>query len=236
MAVILALDTSTEACSCALSVDAVIHESHVIAPRQHAQLLLPMIRDLLASLSLDFSSLDAIAFGCGPGSFTGLRIAAGVTQGIAFGANIPVIPVSTLAAIALEASRTTDASTVLACLDARIDEVYWGLFRTERGLPEAIGQEMLCKPEAMQVGDRILPERIAAGGNGLVYKQRFPEALQIRLGTCLPLLLPRAGHIATIAVSLFSRQAFVTAEEAAPVYLRDKVTHQKSHASEKKTP
>src|SRR5688500_1413319 len=102
MPTILALDTSTEACSCAVLHAGRIHERHELVPRQHAQLLLPMVQQLLHGLGLEFQELDAIAFGKGPGSFTGLRIAAGVTQGIAFAANLPVIPVSTLAALALQ--------------------------------------------------------------------------------------------------------------------------------------
>jgi tRNA threonylcarbamoyladenosine biosynthesis protein TsaB len=225
MAVILALDTSTEACSCALSLDGVIDERFVVEPRQHARLILPMIHELLASHGQDFSGLDAIAFGRGPGSFTGLRIAAGITQGIAFAAELPVIPVSTLAALALEVYQTTNAPCVLSCLDARIDEIYWGVFRFENGLPVPAGEERLCKPEAMAADALAGDDDCAAGGNGLVYEERFPAALRQRLKTRLPALLPRAGHIATLAAALLAQDACITADAVRPVYLRDKVTH-----------
>src|SRR5688500_5268359 len=149
MAIILALDTSTEACSCALFINGVIAEDFEYCPRQHAQKILPMIHSLMAKHELGFAQMDAIAFGRGPGSFTGLRIAAGVTQGIAFAAELPVIPVSTLAAIAMDVQQSMPASYVLSCLDARIDEIYWGLFRFEDGLPVLLQQEFLCKPEQM---------------------------------------------------------------------------------------
>lgn len=226
MAVILALDTSTEACSCALSIDGAIDEHHAVTPRQHARLILPMIGELLGRHSLDFSSLDAIAFGRGPGSFTGLRIAAGVTQGIAFAAGLPVVAVSTLAAVALDVHLATGATNILACLDARIDEIYWGQFHVVCGLPVLVGEEHLCRPELL--GNRFITTEApwAVGGNGLVYQARFPALVQPHLETCLPDLLPRAAHIATLATSLFAQQLCITADEVVPVYLRDKVTHQ----------
>lgn len=226
MANILALDTSTEACSCALSIDGAIAEVFEYCPRQHAQKILPMIHALMAKHELGFSRIDAIAFGRGPGSFTGLRIAAGVTQGIAFAAELPVIPVSTLAAIALDVYQSTTSPRVLSCLDARIDEVYWGLFGFENGLPVLLKQEFLCKPE--NVRSALIEEfpTIVAGGNGLQFINRFPAVIQNRIADYLPELLPRAGQIAKIAAELWHRKIYVSAEEVAPVYLREQVTHQ----------
>lgn len=225
MAVILALDTSTEACSCALSLDGLVHEKHVVAPRQHAALILSSIEGLLREHDLGFDQLDALAWGRGPGSFTGLRIAAGVTQGIAFAANLPVMEVSTLAALALDAYTTSGQSHILACLDARIDEVYWGLFEIRAGLPVALGEEQLCKPEAIPAAVLAGTVDWMAAGNGLCYAERFPAAVRERLLLTLPELLPRAGHIATLGAAAFSRQEWVAAEDVRPVYLRDKVTH-----------
>src|SRR5690606_12153575 len=130
----------TEACSCAVLHKDIIHERHELVPRQHTRLLLPMVQQLLQECGLEFAELDAIAFGKGPGSFTGLRIAAGVTQGIAFAANLPVIPVSTLAALALQGSDGKD-TLVFSCLDARIEELYWGWYRVYQGRPELVGDE-----------------------------------------------------------------------------------------------
>lgn len=225
MAVILALDTSTEACSCALSIDGRVDERHVVAPRQHAALILSSIDTLMRDHGLAFDRLDALAWGRGPGSFTGLRIAAGVAQGIAFAAELPVIEISTLAALALDAYTMSGQTRILACLDARIDEVYWGVFEIRNGLPVAVGVEHLCKPEAIPAVLLAGAADWMAAGNGLCYANRFSPALRERLKHTLPELLPRAGHMATIAAAAFARQEWVTAENVRPVYLRDKVTH-----------
>ena len=224
MAVILALDTSTEACSCALAIDGLVHERYVVAPQQHAGMILGSIEALLAEHALSFDKLDALAWGRGPGSFTGLRIAAGVTQGLAFAAELPVVEVSTLAALAYEAWKATGHTLVFACLDARIDEVYWGLFEIHDGVPVLRGEEQLCKPEAI-AADLVEHGAWVAVGNGLNYGARFPAVLLERMQQRLPDVLPRAGHIATLGAAAFARGETVPAERVRPVYLRDKVTH-----------
>ena len=225
MTVILALDTSTEACSCALAIDGRVHERYVVAPQQHASLILASIENLLHEHGLGFEDLDAVAWGRGPGSFTGLRIAAGVTQGIAFAAELPVVEVSTLAALALAAWNEQRQPRVFACLDARIDEVYWGLFEIRDGLPVATAPEQLCKPEAIPGTTLDAAVQWGAIGNGLAYGTRFPAELQARFAHSLPEALPRAGHIATLAAAAFDRGETIGAEQVRPVYLRDKVTH-----------
>ncbi|HEY0963374.1 MAG TPA: tRNA (adenosine(37)-N6)-threonylcarbamoyltransferase complex dimerization subunit type 1 TsaB [Pseudomonadales bacterium] len=225
MTVILALDTSTEACSCALAIDGRVHERYVVAPQQHASLILSSIETLLREHGLGFEDLDAVAWGRGPGSFTGLRIAAGVTQGIAFAAELPVIEVSTLAALALAAWEEQKQTRVFACLDARIDEVYWGLFEIRDGLPIAIAPEQLCKPEAIPGTTLDAAAQWCAVGNGLAYGERFPAEVHARFAHRLPEALPRAGHIAALAAAAFERGEIVGAEQVRPVYLRDKVTH-----------
>lgn len=228
MATILALDTSTEACSCALALDGDIHEDFAVIPRQHAQSILPMIRSLLADKGLGFGDLDAIAWGRGPGSFTGLRIAAGVTQGIAFAANLPVVPVSTLAALALQHHQLCGDSSILACLDARIDEVYWAAYRIGDGEPVLAGTEQLTVPEELPADflRLVFPEhRFSVTGNGLAYKARFPGDIRAMAGRETPELLPRASAIARIAIMEFNRGHVVGAELVQPLYLRDKVTH-----------
>jgi len=142
---ILALETATEACSAALNIDGEIRERFEIAPRGHSELILPMLESLLAEADIPLGQVDALAFGRGPGAFTGVRIGVGVAQGVAFGAELPVLPVSTLAALA----QATDAGQVLAALDARMDEVYWGRYRRdERGLMRLQGEECVAAPEA----------------------------------------------------------------------------------------
>jgi len=226
MAVILALDTSTEACSCALAIEGLVHEHFVVAPQQHAGMILGNIDALLRENGVGFDQLDAIAWGRGPGSFTGLRIAAGVTQGIAFAAALPVVEVSTLAALALDAWKTTGHRHVFACLDARIDEVYWGVFEIVDGLPVAIDSEGLCKPEAVPASCLGGAMEWIAIGNGLSYAARFPAELLARVSRQLPDVLPRAGHIAAVAIAAYARGQTVAADAVRPVYLRDKVTHQ----------
>lgn len=227
MAAILALDTSTEACSCALNIDGTIVEQYAFIPRQHAASLLPMVRDLLHQGGLTLKGLDAVAFGRGPGSFTGLRIAAGVTQGIAFAADLPVIPVSTLAAMALDVHRKHGATHILSCLDARIDEVYWAQCRVADGAVELVPQEYLCKPEAMAMaasdGDAGW-QRMTAAGSGLAYVDRFGQELRESIAARYPDILPRASSIAELAARQYAAGATIPAEQAAPLYLRDKVT------------
>lgn len=228
MARILALDTSTEACSCALNLDGEILEDFAVIPRQHAQRILPMIRSLLDANGLRFTDLDAIAWGRGPGSFTGLRIAAGVTQGIALAADLPVLSISTLAALALQHYRLHGSSSVLACMDARIDEVYWACYHLRDGEPVPAGDEQLTTPEALPA--ELLRLVFSAGhipvaGNGLVYEARFPEAIRAALTAKSPELLPRAGAIAELAGFDYARGITLPAAAVQPLYLRDKVTH-----------
>ena len=225
MSLILALDTSTEACSCALIKDGGIREDFALIPRQHTQRILPMIRQMMQDAGVAFSDLDAIAFGKGPGSFTGLRIAAGVTQGIAMAAQLPVIGVSTLEAMALEAGEQAESGCILACLDARIDEIYWALYSLVDGLPQVLMAESLGKPEALPTPQEGGLDRLLAVGNGLNYRERFPDPWRAALSRELPDILPRAGHMARLAALAFQRGEVMTAEEVAPLYLRDKVTH-----------
>jgi tRNA threonylcarbamoyladenosine biosynthesis protein TsaB len=220
---ILALDTATEACSAALCVNGQLLERFQLAPRRHNQLILPLIDQLLAEAGLSLNQLDALAFGRGPGSFTGVRIAAGVVQGIAFGAELPVAPVSTLAAMALEALEETGADCAFPCIDARMGEVYWGVYR-HAGVDrvEPVGEECVVPPERVETGTNrpgagigsgwssygdILAERVGSGQLTAVLADRFP----------------RAGHIARLAVAEVEAGRTVAAEAAQPVYLRDQV-------------
>ncbi len=224
MSGILAIDTSTEACSCALIKDGIVSESFEIIPRQHAKCLLSMVKSLLADHALDFDDLDAIAYGQGPGSFTGLRIAAGVTQGIAFAANLPVIPVSTLAALAYQIKDEQDQVIVLSALDARIDEIYWGMYESQPDSMVLIGDEELCKPELLP--EEILQKDIplVGVGSGMHYFDRMPEEYRNHLSLIKSDLYPRAGIISQIAEKYFKDGILQTPEMVHPIYLRDKVT------------
>jgi len=145
MACILALDTSSEACSAAVIKDGKITSVYAVVPRDHTRKIIPMIQQVLEESDTEAHQLDAIAFGRGPGSFTGLRIAAGVTQGLAYGLDIKVIPVSTLEAMALETAgmSSDECSHIVTAVDARMDEVYWGSFEIRGGEVVALQAEQV---------------------------------------------------------------------------------------------
>ena len=220
MAVILAVETSTQACSCALAEGGEVDEIFEIIPRQHAGKLLPMIERLMQKHGLCYEDLDAIAYGQGPGSFTGLRIASGVTQGIALGAGLPAVPVSTLASQVLQLPY--EQVSVFSCLDARIDEVYWGMYFLSGGDVKLVGKEELCQPEMLpSIGE----DTFVAVGSGLDYLNRMPPSLQEKIIEKYPGITPRASAVAELALKSFQLGLFQDAEEVNPVYLRDKVTH-----------
>lgn len=146
MTTLLALDTATEACSVALLHDGKVLSHYEVIPRLHAQKLLPMIQTMLAEAGIALSAVDAIAFGRGPGAFTGVRIAIGVVQGLAFALERPVLPVSNLALLAQRALREHGAEQVAAAIDARMDEVYWGCYQQQAGEMRLLGSEAVLAP------------------------------------------------------------------------------------------
>jgi tRNA threonylcarbamoyladenosine biosynthesis protein TsaB len=221
---ILAIETATEACSAALRVDSETIQRFEIAPRRHAALLLPFVESLLAEAGIDLNQVDAVAFGRGPGSFTGLRIAAGMAQGVAFGADLPVVPVSTLAALAQGTVREQGAKAVLAALDARMKEVYWGAFTCQReGLVKLIGEERVCAPE-----DVSLPppgDWCGAGSGWETYADLLVSRCSIAADAVFAKQKPQAYDVAHLAAAIFERGGALPPEQAVPVYLRDKVAN-----------
>lgn len=161
---LLAIETSTDACSVALAIGDDVRVDHRVEPRRHARLVLPMIDGLLAEAGLPRGALDGIAFGRGPGSFTGVRIAASVTQGIALGLGIGVVGVSTLAAIAEGCRRELGDASVGVALDARLDEIYWGAFRTVDGLMRAVTEERVCAAGTTTLDDGATVDRPTVAG------------------------------------------------------------------------
>jgi len=222
---ILAIETATEACSAALSLNGEVIERFEVAPRRHTELILPMVDDLLAQAALCLKDLDALAFGRGPGAFTGLRIAAGVVQGLALGADRPVAPVSTLAALALEAFDECGAENALVALDARMEEVYWGVFRRKRapGLLELMEPETVLAPEKVILPRGLEGEVIGIGSGWKVYGEVLSRQIGDGLLKTLSDRLPRAGRVAKLAAEIVASGAAVAAEEALPVYLRNQV-------------
>ncbi len=214
---ILALDTSTEYCSVAISVDGRVLERSE-AGNRHAERILSMVDVLLVEAGLSLKQLDAIAFGRGPGSFTGLRIGAGVVQGLAFGAERAVVPVSSLAALA----QGVDAPRVLAALDARMNQVYWGAFtRNTEGLMEPAGEECVSSPSDVPVpaGERW----VGAGPGWAAYETLLRKHCGARVKEVFPSNLPSARAIAQLAVAEFCAGHVIKSELAIPVYLRDNV-------------
>ncbi len=213
----IALDSSSEWCSAALCCDGEIAALETRADHAHSELLLPMVERLLAQAGLGLTALDGVAFGAGPGAFTGLRIACGLAQGLAFTRNLPVIGVSSLEALAEAAG----AERVVACLDARMQEVYCAAY-ARRGERWAVLLEPAClAPAAVPVP---AGEGWVGAGSGFA---AHGEALAARLGAALtqvlPALRPGAYAVAQLAAPRFARGEGVDAAQALPHYLRDKV-------------
>lgn len=224
---ILALETASDACSAALALDGEILERFKVAPRGHSQLILPMVDELLAEAGISLADVDALAFGRGPGAFTGVRIAVGVAQGIAFAADLPVVPVSTLAALA----QGSEHDQVLVAVDARMDEIYYGAYkRNANGLVELCSQEQVLAP-----GQLSLPEPSSALGDWFGVGSgwaSFEDELRARCGDSLGgwdgQALPHASEIARLGAAGFAAGQAVAAEQALPVYLRDEVAWKKT--------
>ncbi len=219
---ILALDAATEACSAALLAGDELTERYEVIGRGHAAHLLPMADDLLRDAGVALQELDGIAFGRGPGGFTGLRIAAAISQGLAAGSGLPVLPVSNLAAVAAGQARDTGAELVLACLDARMGEVYWGAFDCRGVAPALLGRERLTGPGAVE-----LPAGGPWQGAGHGFDAYPAIAQRLALETVDGGRLPRASHIAGIAAADFAAGRGVAPSLGLPVYLRDDVVHRR---------
>ena len=219
---LLALDTSTEACSAALWLDEEIHERFEMVPGAHSRMILPMIEALCAQAGVRLSDMDALVFGRGPGSFTGVRIAASVVQGLAFGADLPVIPISTLAALAQGAWQLHQWPRVLTALDARMGEVYWGAFEADAtGIMQPVQDECVTAPDQVKVPKR--GEWHGVGPGWPAYSERLRACCSERIVNVDGQLFPRAAYLLPLAVVEFHRGAVVSAEQALPVYLRDQV-------------
>lgn len=217
---ILALDTSTEACSAALLSDNKVSSRNEVAPRKHAELILPMVDSLLLEAGLELVELDAIAFGRGPGAFTGVRIAAGVTQGLAYASNLPIIPVSSLAALAQIAVGKAD--NIVAAIDARMGEVYYCQFSADTDLVKPICKEIVSKPEQVPVNTDMTIFGVGTGWD--TYTAILSEHCQDKLLGYESQAFPLAEHIIPLAVHEFEQNNSQEVKQAVPVYLRNNVT------------
>ena len=219
MTTLLALDTATEACSVALLHNGQVFSRYAVIPRLHAQRILPMISDVLAEARITKSAVEAIAFGRGPGAFTGLRIAVGVVQGLAFGLDKPVLPVSNLAAIAQRAYREHGAQQVAVAIDARMDEVYWGCYTLLDGEMCLQNVEAVLPPERAELPRTAQGEWFAAGTGW----QAYAERIAVPVYASDAQLLPHAEDILTLAQGMWQRGEAIRAQSAQPIYLRDQV-------------
>jgi len=216
---LLAIETATETVSVALAINGEVLERYRHAPRKHAELLLPWIEQLLAQAGVSFNALDAIAFSRGPGSFTSLRLGIGVAQGLAWGTDIPVIPVSSLAATA-QSIVDTGINTALVALDARMDEVFTGLFRlNNKQIMMPVNNECVCCPEEIQV-----PGGPDIYGVGIGFERyAILRTMSAQLAGILPDIWPRASSVLTLAEDWLLTHEALPAEKALPIYLRDNV-------------
>ena len=225
---LLALDTSTEACSVALCYNDQLLTLDEVCPQQHSKRILPMVQQLLAEAGASLTQLDGIVFGRGPGSFTGVRIGVGVTQGLAFGADLPVYGVSTLAAMAQAAKRLHNATQVIAAIDARMAEVYIAHFSLSdalnNGLMQAQSEEIAIKPEALTPFN-LAGTVMAVGTGWQTYAQQLSALQQVSIAN--DILYPSAQDMLALAAPAFAAGHFISAEQAEPVYVRDDVTWQK---------
>lgn len=224
---LLAFETATEACSVALWCDGEVRERFEVAPRRHAELALPWAEALLADAGVARSQLDAIAVGRGPGAFTGVRLAVAIAQGIALALDRPVLPVSTLAALAMQAE--ADGDNILAAIDARMGEVYFGGYRRDGGNMSLLFDEQLSAPDAVVIPQRPVdaPDRAPtwygvgsgfAAADGLLQKRLSPH-----LSSCDPAAFPHAADVARLAVHAWARGEAIAPERVEPAYLRDRV-------------
>jgi tRNA threonylcarbamoyladenosine biosynthesis protein TsaB len=220
MPIILAIETSSELASCAL-----LHGSTVIARessgvRTHSQSVLPMVQELLAEAGVLLADCDAVAFGAGPGSFTGVRTACGVAQGLAFGAGLPVAPLVTLEAMAQACRERSGAGEVLAVLDARMGEVYWAQYHFDNGW-QVVLEPALSSPYA--VAPLPSPGLVACGNGFAAYPDAF--AAKPFADGALADVMPHARELALLAASVVAAGRTVPADQAQPLYLRNKVAY-----------
>lgn len=222
MSILLAIETATDACSCAINRDGVITEKFTLAPQRHADLLLPMIQQLLNETDLSLSDIDAVAFGAGPGGFMGVRIATGVAQGLGFALNRPLIPVSTLQSLAQVAYQATQCADVLAGWDARMSAIYWGIYQLDANhFMQPLQPDQLSFPAEVKLPASYTG--LAAGNAWEVYQNELPWAFTSQISQVRADLHPHAGAIALLAADKYTRGEVISPEAAEPVYLRDNV-------------
>jgi tRNA threonylcarbamoyladenosine biosynthesis protein TsaB len=220
----LAIDTSSDACSVALQLGDDVLENHVVQPREHTSILVPMIRDLLGQGGIACPDLDAIVLGNGPGSFIGMRIAASVAQGLAFASGRKIVPVSSMAAVAAEVLETCEADNVVIAQDARMNEAYLGIYRRGRdGLPMAVTQEMLQPIARIAVPGEFGACELVAAGQAW---RKYPELLDLNRAAISQLLdaaFPKASFLLGLGARMWRADGAIEPGALMPAYIRERV-------------
>jgi tRNA threonylcarbamoyladenosine biosynthesis protein TsaB len=230
---ILGLDTATEACSVALLDGERCVVRYEELGRGHAERILPMVDEVLAEAAIALAEVDGIAVGRGPGAFTGVRIAVSVAQGLAFGAGKQVAPISDLAALAQQALGRGGAETALACIDARMGEIYWGRFvRGADGLAMSAGDEHVSAIDRVELPSGTAWQGVGSGWQVRALAQRAQDA-GLPVTHLFPSVFPRAEDVARLGLAVFREHRAVPPEQALPVYLRDRVASPVSQTSRK---
>jgi tRNA threonylcarbamoyladenosine biosynthesis protein TsaB len=219
---ILAIDTATEQCSVAINADGKTWSRVVPTARSHADMILPMLDELLVVAGMTLDQIDGLAFGRGPGSFTGVRIAVSVIQGLALARQLQVVGVSNLAVVAQQAVITQGLgahASILVCMDARMNEVYWAKYLVNgAGLAELVGREQVSAPGQVDADAASLAMGVGTGWRAYTeLRTRYPSLL------IDDSMLPRASEVAQLAIAEFAAHRATTAAHAQPVYLRDQV-------------
>ncbi len=220
---LLALDTCTEFCSVALQYQGQVFAREADAPREHSQRLLPMVQEVLQEAGIELSQVDLIAYGRGPGSFTGIRICTSMTQGLALGQDLPVVGISTLAAMAQAAIEIKGATQVATAIDARMGEIYYGEYLSVDGLASLVGEEQVCAPEQLS-SQLAFDTPLAACGTGF---DAYPALLTEQMSLVEEAKFPLARHMLPLAEAAVKAGQATDVDQLKPVYLRDTVTWKK---------
>lgn len=221
---ILGIETASEACSAALYNDGEVIECYELAPRRHNQRILPMCEQVLSEAGITLSQVDALAFGCGPGAFTGLRIAASVTQAMALAHDLPVASISTLANLAWQAE-VQPGNTVLTAIDARMHEVYWAIYEIDsHGCVALMGDEKVEAPCDIKIHRSI---NHGAGSGWNTYHSELAEKTKLSIHAISSEILPRASATVVLGQKKYSENKMVDALNVLPVYLRNQVVQRK---------
>ena len=218
----LTIDTATEACSVALQYNGKVYTRYEVCPQQHSQKILTMVDEVMQEAGAKMKSLDVLGFGRGPGSFTGVRIATGIIQGLALGAKLPVVGVSTLHAMAQQVISSQSADNVAVAIDARMSEVYFARYQNINGIAELLGEEQVLPPE--QAATQVTEQTSVFAGTGW---QAYPALTEVQGEVVVSVTYPYARHMLPLVERAYEAGETMTAESITPVYLRDTVTWKK---------